>query len=105
MIVVANRFRIAEGYEDEFVERFENREGKIEDQAGFVRFDLLTPADGDTETFVALTYWESREDFEAWTDSEAFSDAHGTDAPREMFLDHPNLEVHEVAFEVTPETR
>jgi heme-degrading monooxygenase HmoA len=102
MIVVANRFRIAEGYEDEFVERFQNREGKIEHQDGFIRFDLLTPGESDTETFVAMTYWEDRESFEAWTESDAFADAHGTDAPREMFEGHPNLEVHEVAFEVTP---
>lgn len=103
MIVVANRFQIAEGYEDEFVERFQNREGKIENQDGFIRFDLLTPAADDTDTFVAMTYWETREAFEAWTDSEAFADAHGSDAPREMFEGHPNLEVHEVAFEVTPD--
>ena len=103
MLVVANRFRIAEDYQDEFVERFRNREGAIEKQDGFVRFDLLTPGDEDTETFVALTYWESREAFEAWTDSDAFENAHGTDAPREMFEGHPNLEIHEVAFEVTPD--
>ncbi len=100
MIVVANRFRIADGYEEEFVERFRNREGMIEEQEGFVRFDLLTPANEDTDTFVALTYWESREAFEAWTESEAFEEAHGTDAPRELFEDHPNLEIHEVAFSV-----
>lgn len=102
MIVVANRFQIADGYGDAFVERFENRQGAIEDQAGFIRFDLLRPADADTDTYVALTYWEDRESFEAWTDSEAFENAHGTDAPREMFEGHPNLEIHEVAIEVTP---
>lgn len=103
MIVVANRFRIADGYEDEFVERFQNRDGAIEDQPGFVRFDLLTPASEDTETAVALTYWESYEDFEAWTESDAFAAAHSGDAPRDMFEGHPELEVHEVALEVMPE--
>ncbi len=101
MIAVANRFHIADGYEDEFVERFRNRQGKIDDQDGFIRFELLTPADDDTDTFVAMTYWESREAFEAWTDSDAFEQAHGSDAPREMFEDHPNLEIHEVEFEVS----
>ncbi|MFB6266726.1 MAG: antibiotic biosynthesis monooxygenase [Halodesulfurarchaeum sp.] len=103
MFVVANRFRVAEEYGDQFVERFENRRGTIEDQPGFVRFDLLAPADSDTETHVALTYWESREDFEAWTDSEAFEEAHAGDAPSGMFEDHPNLERHEVALSVTPD--
>mgnify|MGYP000078863264 CR=1 FL=1 len=101
MIVVQNRFEIAEGYEDEFLERFSNREGTIEEREGFRSFKLLRPADADTNTFVAMTVWDSRADFEAWTDSEAFGDAHGGDA-REMFAGHPTLEVHEVALEATP---
>lgn len=103
MIVVANRFRIADGYETEFEDRFQNRRGAIEDQDGFVRFDLLRPAEEDTDTHVALTYWESREAFEAWTDSEAFADAHGGETPDGMFEGHPNLEVHEVVFGVPSE--
>ncbi|MFW6265200.1 MAG: antibiotic biosynthesis monooxygenase family protein [Halanaeroarchaeum sp.] len=97
MIVVANRFRIAEGYEDAFVERFQENLGGVSDFEGFVSFELLVPGDDDTETFVALTRWESREDFEAWTDSEAFAKSHSGDAPREMFEGHPILEIHDVA--------
>jgi heme-degrading monooxygenase HmoA len=103
MIVVQNRFEIAEGYEDEFLERFGNRSGAIEEREGFRRFQLLEPADEDTTTFVAMTVWDSMADFEAWTDSEAFAAAHDGDAPREMFAGHPTLEVHEVALEATPE--
>ncbi|MFP4529711.1 MAG: antibiotic biosynthesis monooxygenase family protein [Halodesulfurarchaeum sp.] len=105
MIVVQNRFEIAAGHEDAFVERFSNREGAIEAREGFRDFKLLRPADADTNTFVAMTVWDSRADFEAWTDSEEFADAHGGDAPREMFEGHPTLEIHEVALEATPETR
>jgi heme-degrading monooxygenase HmoA len=72
--------------------------GEVENQPGFVKFELLTPADEDTETHVALTYWESREDFERWTDSEAFANAHSGGPPRNVFKEHPNLEVHEVEF-------
>ncbi|MDZ7849908.1 MAG: antibiotic biosynthesis monooxygenase [Halodesulfurarchaeum sp.] len=103
MIVVQNRFEIAEGYEDAFVERFSNREGTIEERDGFRDFKLLRPAGEDTHTFVAMTVWESRAAFEAWTDSDAFADAHGGDAPREMFEGHPTLEIHEVALEAAPE--
>jgi heme-degrading monooxygenase HmoA len=102
MIVVANRFRVAEGYEEEFVERFRNREGAIEGHDGFVRFELLTPAAGDTDTFVSMTYWESKADFEAWTESEDFADAHDSDVPRDMFEGRPELEVHEVSELVEP---
>ncbi|MFB6113790.1 MAG: antibiotic biosynthesis monooxygenase [Halodesulfurarchaeum sp.] len=103
MIVVANRFRVAEGYRDEFVDRFRRREGAIEEQPGFVRFDLLEPASEDTEPFVALTYWESEEDFAAWTESDEFAAAHSGETPEDMFEGPPTLEVHEVAVEVTPE--
>lgn len=102
MIVVANRFRVAEGYEDEFVERFRNREGAIEGHDGLIRFELLTPANEDTETFVSMTYWETYADFEAWTESEDFADAHDSDVPREMFEGPPELEMHEVAEHVEP---
>ena len=101
MLVVANRFRIADGYGEEFVDRFENGQEAIEDQPGFVDFKLLVPADEDTDTYVAMTTWESREAFEAWTESDAFESAHSGDAPRDMFEEHPTLEVHEVAFDVS----
>jgi heme-degrading monooxygenase HmoA len=97
MIAVANRFHVGEGYEEQFVERFRDSVGAIEDREGFLRFELLTPV--ETDTHVALTYWESREDFEAWTDSEEFARAHGGDAPEGMFEGHPELEIHEVAVE------
>ncbi|WP_232703305.1 antibiotic biosynthesis monooxygenase family protein [Halobacterium wangiae] len=101
MILVANRFKIADGYEEEFVERFRDSVDGLEDHDGFVTFELLTPASEETDTFVSATYWESRADFEAWTESQDFGDAHAGDAPREMFLAHPELEVHDVAFEYT----
>ena len=103
MIVVQNRFEIAEGYEEAFVERFRNRQGDVEDRDGFRRFELLRPATEDTATFVSMTYWDSLSDYQAWTDSEAFAAAHDRDAPREMFESHPTLEVHEVALEAGPE--
>jgi len=97
MITVANRFQIADEYADAFVERFADSMGNVEAQPGFVKFELLTPVKGDA--YVAMTYWESREDFEAWTDTQEFHDAHSGDAPEGMFTGHPELEIHEVAFE------
>lgn len=98
MIVVANRFQVAEDYQDAFVERFGHSMGTVEERPGFVRFELLTPVKGDTH--VAMTYWESMEAFEAWTDSESFQRAHGGEGPPEGMFTGPNeLEIHEVAFE------
>jgi len=104
MIVVANRFRVAEDYEEEFVERFEDSSSSLADHEGFVRFELLTPEShphGETETHVAMTYWESREAFRAWTQSEDFEASHSGDAPEEMFTAPNELEIHSVAVERT----
>ena len=101
MIVVANRFSVAEGHEDAFVERFRESAGTVASREGFVKFELLEPVDADT--FVAMTYWESEAAFRAWTDSEEFREAHAGEPPEGMFEGHPDLEVHEVAHEVTAE--
>ena len=101
MIVVANRFSVAEGHEEAFLERFRESAGTVTSRPGFLKFELLEPVDADV--FVAMTYWESEEDFRAWTESEAFREAHAGEPPEGMFEGHPNLEVHEVAHERTPE--
>lgn len=100
VIVVANRFRVAEGREDEFVDRFRESSGTVASRPGFLKFELLAPVDADVH--VAMTYWESEEDFRAWTESEEFREAHADGPPEGMFEAHPNLEVHEVAFEDAP---
>jgi heme-degrading monooxygenase HmoA len=97
MIVVANRFEVAEGYEDEFVERFSESRADVAEQPGFVKFEVLSPVDANTH--VAMTYWESEADFRAWTDTEAFRAAHSDGPPKGMFESHPELEIHEVAYE------
>lgn len=99
MFVVANRFRVVEEHADEFVERFRTSMGAVEEQPGFVRFEFLAPADDDTETYVAMTHWESEADFEAWTESEDFRDAHDDRPPGHIFEGHPELERHEVVVE------
>ena len=103
MIVVQNRFEIADGHEEQFVDRFANREGAIEQFDGFRNFKLLEPATEETTTYVSMTEWDSLDDFEAWTESEAFEAAHDGQPPKEMFLSHPTLEVHEVAVEERPD--
>jgi heme-degrading monooxygenase HmoA len=94
MFVVANRIPVTDGHEEAFEERFAERSGAVDDQPGFVSFELLRPVDADH--YVVLTHWESEADFEAWTDSEAFREQHAGDTPEGMFAGHPDLEKHEV---------
>lgn len=94
MIVAANRVPVAKGYEREFEKRFEQRLGAVDKTPGFIRNEVLRPVVGDH--YVVLTYWESKEAFEAWTQSESFRQAHANPAPKEMFAGRSQLEMHEV---------
>lgn len=94
MIVVANRVPVAKGFEQDFEKRFEKRLGAVDQSPGFIRHEILRPIMGDF--YVVMTYWESKEAFEAWTQSESFRQAHANPAPKEMFAGRNVLEIHEV---------
>lgn len=100
MIVVQNRIPVADGYEEDFIDRFRTRKGLVDGQAGFIRNLVLKPIKGDC--FIVLTFWETREHFEAWTQSEAFREAHSRVPPKEMFKGHGELEIHEVSLDTLP---
>lgn len=97
MIVVQNRVPVAEGFEEAFLDRFRSRRGLVDGQPGFIRNIMLRPIQG--EFFIVLTFWESEEQFRAWTKSEAFKEAHSRVPPEGMFKGHAELEIHEVALD------
>ncbi|WP_248895995.1 antibiotic biosynthesis monooxygenase family protein [Haloplanus halobius] len=101
MFVVANRIPVAEGRGEEFEDRFRERAGLVEDREGFVRLEVLRPVDADR--YVVLTHWESEDDFEAWTDSEAFRTAHSESTPEGLVQGHPDIEKHRVVTSAEPE--
>jgi heme-degrading monooxygenase HmoA len=106
MLVVSNRFHVVEEHVDEFEERFRNRMGEVESMDGFVKFEFHRPVDHghiDTDTHAAVTYWESMDAFEAWTESEAFREAHRNPAPDEWFEAEGGVEIHEVGFDAAGE--
>lgn len=104
MIVVSNRVPVAKGREAEFAERFSKRAGLVERHPGFVRLEILRPDSvtlrgqpmGGSDYHVVLTYWERKEDFIAWTESEDFRTAHSQQPPREMFAGPSVFEMHEI---------
>lgn len=97
MVVVMNRVPVAEGHEEAFMDRFRTRAGLVDSQPGFVRNVVLRPLKG--EFHVVMTFWESREAFEAWTRSEAFQKAHSRVAPSSMFRGHSELEIYEIGLD------
>lgn len=54
--------------------RFKNRAGLIEKEPGFIAIRVLRPIKSDT--YIILTVWEKESDFNKWTNSTAFHQAH-----------------------------
>lgn len=105
MFIAMNRFQIIPGEEDAFEAVWKSRDSHLADVPGFIEFHLLKgPSEEDHTLFSSHTLWRSREDFVAWTQSEAFRLAHrnaGDNKP--LYLGHPKFEGFEVVQTVTPE--
>jgi heme-degrading monooxygenase HmoA len=98
MYLAMNRFRIALGQEDAFVQMWRERDSHLASVPGFVRFHLLRGATTDDYTlFASHTEWESEAAFVAWTQSEAFRAAHANagKSARDMYMGPPQLEMFE----------
>jgi len=89
---------IAPGFEEAFETMWRERESYLDQVPGFRTFHLLKgEAKEDHTPYVSHSQWSSREDFVAWTDSEAFRKAHSqARSPEGMHLSHPRFEGFEV---------
>lgn len=103
MFIAMNRFQVIRGQEEAFENVWLSRDTFLAGVPGFVEFHLLRgPAAEDHTLFASHTIWRSREDFEAWTRSEAFRQAHrdaGGNKP--LYLGHPRFEGFEAIQTVT----
>ncbi|MCZ6889597.1 MAG: antibiotic biosynthesis monooxygenase [Gammaproteobacteria bacterium] len=97
MFLAMNRFQITPGFEEGFENVWRERDSYLSEVPGFVSFSLLKGPSNDEHTLYAShSVWESREAFDAWTQSDAFRKAHAqTSAPKGTYLGHPNLETFE----------
>lgn len=103
MYIAMNRFQIVPGQEEAFESVWKTRDTFLAEVPGFVEFHLLRgPSVEDHTLYASHTIWASREDFEAWTRSDAFRKAHanaGDNKP--LYLGHPRFEGFEVRQTVT----
>jgi heme-degrading monooxygenase HmoA len=76
--VVINAITVPAAHADELAARFAGRAGMVESADGFVRFELLRPADG-REQWLVMTTWRDQAAFEAWRSSASFGHAHAGD--------------------------
>ena len=100
MFVVMNRLPVNPDYAEQFEERFANRAREVDRMPGFIRNQVLRPG-SSAEPYIVLTYWQSRQDFEAWTSSDEFRRGHARSGtlPPETFLGHGKLETFEVILD------
>ena len=99
MYIAMNRFRIARGFEEAFVDMWRQRESSLDDVSGFIEFKMLEgPVDEEAALYISHTLWKSHEAFVAWTKSDNFRKAHsgGSKAPKGTYLGHPKFEGFEV---------
>ncbi len=102
MIVVMNRIPVREEYRDVFENRFRNRTREVDRFPGFIRNLVLRPATEENPYYIVMTFWESREAFEAWTRSEAFERAHQrarSETRPEWFAGRNVFEMYEVILD------
>lgn len=99
MIVVSNRVQVPDDHAETFLDRLREDWG-IEDQPGFEGMKVLAPV--DAEGHVTMTFWESREDYEAWREGDAYERAHGERSAEDVFEAPNEVEIHEVAVDRVP---
>jgi heme-degrading monooxygenase HmoA len=98
MFIAMNRFRVKLGEEENFEVMWKERDTFLTEVPGFKEFQLLRGPTTDEHTlFASHSVWQSRQDFEKWTQSEAFRKAHAqAGAKRDIYLGPPNFEGFEV---------
>jgi heme-degrading monooxygenase HmoA len=103
MFIAMNRFKVIRGAETDFEHVWTSRDTFLDGVPGFVVFHLLRgPEHEDHTLYSSHTIWHSREDFEAWTRSEAFRQAHrNAGGNKPLYLGHPEFEGFEAIQEIT----
>ena len=104
MFIAMNRFKVVPASQTDFERIWTTRDSRLHEVPGFIAFHLLRgPEREDHVLYASHTLWRSREDFEAWTRSEAFRAAHrDAGQNRPLYLGHPEFEGFEVIQTVEP---
>jgi heme-degrading monooxygenase HmoA len=98
LFIAMNRFRVNPERAAEFEDHWRKRETYLHEVSGFLRFALLRGEEAGE--YISHSTWESREAFEAWTESEAFRKAHvRARTPEGVLSGPPRLERWEAVLE------
>ncbi len=75
VFVVVSRFTIANDMISSVREAFKNRPHLVDDAEGFVRMEVMSPADKPEEVWLT-TFWQDEQSFRAWHKSHAYHESH-----------------------------
>jgi heme-degrading monooxygenase HmoA len=75
MFVAMSQFTVANQMADAVKGAFRSRPHIVEDAAGFVRMDVLSPRDNPQELWL-LTYWTDEESYRNWHHGHTFGGSH-----------------------------
>ncbi|USK60673.1 antibiotic biosynthesis monooxygenase family protein [Peribacillus asahii] len=84
--VVMNNIPVTEEGRPNLEYQFKNRADLIEKEPGFIAMRVLRPIKSDT--YVILTVWEKESDFDKWTRSQSFKEAHNIEKPKPASTGH-----------------
>jgi len=79
-VVKINAIEVPEGAGPELEKRFANRLHAVDNEPGFISYELLRPVAGETRYFV-MTHWEDEESFQNWMKGSAMA-AHSGERAR-----------------------
>jgi len=102
MFIAMNRFKVNLDRTQDFETVWKSRDTHLNSVPGFVEFHLLKgPVHDEYALYASHTIWRSKADFEAWTQSQAFRDAHSNAGDHKgIYLGHPEFEGFEVVQEL-----
>ncbi len=101
--IAMNRFKVRPGSETDFENVWKERQSRLNELKGFQEFRLLKGPEGDGyRLYSSHVIWDSRSDFEAWTKSEQFRDAHknaGNSKTQSALMGPPQFEGFETVLQ------
>ncbi|GLC33318.1 hypothetical protein PLESTB_000346300 [Pleodorina starrii] len=75
--IVHNVFKVKPESASDFEQVWKSRESHLKEMPGFVRFAMLR-CENVPGKYISQTYWQTKEDFQAWTKSSQFAASHGS---------------------------
>lgn len=81
MIIVTNRIQVKPGFAAKMAPNF-TKPGPLQKFEGFHKVEVLISTDDPTYDEMSVNmYWDSKEHFQAWRDSDAFAASHKRPEP------------------------